>query len=313
MPLGYPITIAVMGCRVNGPGETDSADLGLWCGPSCVNLKRGGTPLGAFSYEEILPRLKEEGTRRPDRRARWVGLVASSSALSFDLGAGSSVLSGLAAPPFFVPAAGSSLSAGSAASPFLEATPGLATAFSALATLLRAVFSPAGVRLLESDLDELSPDELRTARHALASHVNLVAAGGDAAVGQRDLDLGIGGQFGLDLRLVGHHAQAAVVKRLYLPSHVEDAGRLKLAAGALSGQVALVVLLAVRLASAFASGGAAEHPGIGAKVRRPAARLPLPPGIAGGWGKASDSGNNPFSRPGPGVKIASRLILSLAV
>jgi len=56
----YPITIAVMGCRVNGPGETDDADLGLWCGPSFVNLKRGGTPLGTFSYEEILPRLKEE-------------------------------------------------------------------------------------------------------------------------------------------------------------------------------------------------------------------------------------------------------------
>jgi len=56
----YPVTIAVMGCRVNGPGETDQADLGLWCGPSSVNLKRGSTPLGAFSYDEVLPRLKEE-------------------------------------------------------------------------------------------------------------------------------------------------------------------------------------------------------------------------------------------------------------
>jgi (E)-4-hydroxy-3-methylbut-2-enyl-diphosphate synthase len=55
-----PVTVAVMGCRVNGPGETDDADLGLWCGPSFVNLKRGGTLLGAFSYEEILPRMKEE-------------------------------------------------------------------------------------------------------------------------------------------------------------------------------------------------------------------------------------------------------------
>ncbi len=55
-----PITIAVMGCRVNGPGETDSADLGLWCGPNRVNLKRGHHLLGAFSYEEILPRLREE-------------------------------------------------------------------------------------------------------------------------------------------------------------------------------------------------------------------------------------------------------------
>ena len=55
-----PITIAVMGCRVNGPGETDSADLGLWCGPSVVNLKRGGAALGAYPYSEILPRLLEQ-------------------------------------------------------------------------------------------------------------------------------------------------------------------------------------------------------------------------------------------------------------
>ncbi|HYW78286.1 MAG TPA: (E)-4-hydroxy-3-methylbut-2-enyl-diphosphate synthase [Thermoguttaceae bacterium] len=56
----YPLTIAVMGCRVNGPGETDDADLGLWCGPSFVNLKRNGARIGAFSYDEILPRMKEE-------------------------------------------------------------------------------------------------------------------------------------------------------------------------------------------------------------------------------------------------------------
>jgi len=54
------ITIAVMGCRVNGPGETDHADLGLWCGPTVVNLKRGGTRIGAFPYDEILPRLRQE-------------------------------------------------------------------------------------------------------------------------------------------------------------------------------------------------------------------------------------------------------------
>lgn len=56
----YDITIAVMGCRVNGPGETDDADLGLWCGPNFVNLKKGPAELGAFGYEEILPRLKQE-------------------------------------------------------------------------------------------------------------------------------------------------------------------------------------------------------------------------------------------------------------
>jgi (E)-4-hydroxy-3-methylbut-2-enyl-diphosphate synthase len=56
----YDITIAVMGCRVNGPGETDDADLGLWCGPTKVNLKRGTEPLGAFGYDEILDKLRVE-------------------------------------------------------------------------------------------------------------------------------------------------------------------------------------------------------------------------------------------------------------
>ena len=42
----HAITIAVMGCRVNGPGETDHADLGLWCGPDSVHLKRAGESLG---------------------------------------------------------------------------------------------------------------------------------------------------------------------------------------------------------------------------------------------------------------------------
>ena len=56
----HAITIAVMGCRVNGPGETDDADLGLWCGPNFVNLKRGSTELGAYPYDQILSRLRTE-------------------------------------------------------------------------------------------------------------------------------------------------------------------------------------------------------------------------------------------------------------
>jgi (E)-4-hydroxy-3-methylbut-2-enyl-diphosphate synthase len=55
-----PITIAVMGCRVNGPGETDDADLGLWCGPNYVNLKRKGQLLGRFPYDEVLGQLKRQ-------------------------------------------------------------------------------------------------------------------------------------------------------------------------------------------------------------------------------------------------------------
>jgi (E)-4-hydroxy-3-methylbut-2-enyl-diphosphate synthase len=56
----HALTIAVMGCRVNGPGETDDADLGLWCGPNFVNLKKGSLELGAYPYDQILGRLRQE-------------------------------------------------------------------------------------------------------------------------------------------------------------------------------------------------------------------------------------------------------------
>jgi (E)-4-hydroxy-3-methylbut-2-enyl-diphosphate synthase len=56
----HALTIAVMGCRVNGPGETDDADLGLWCAPTFVNLKKRSETVGAFSYDEVLGRLKIE-------------------------------------------------------------------------------------------------------------------------------------------------------------------------------------------------------------------------------------------------------------
>ena len=56
----HDLTIAVMGCRVNGPGETDDADLGLWCAKNFVNLKRGTEKVGAFGYDEVIPKLLEE-------------------------------------------------------------------------------------------------------------------------------------------------------------------------------------------------------------------------------------------------------------
>lgn len=55
----HKVTIAVMGCRVNGPGETDDADLGLWCGPTHVNLKRGPETVGSYPYDTILGELKK--------------------------------------------------------------------------------------------------------------------------------------------------------------------------------------------------------------------------------------------------------------
>jgi (E)-4-hydroxy-3-methylbut-2-enyl-diphosphate synthase len=73
----YAITIAVMGCRVNGPGETDDADLGLWCAPTFVNLKKGEAELGRFSYDEILPRLKTELDALIEEKSELVTLEAS--------------------------------------------------------------------------------------------------------------------------------------------------------------------------------------------------------------------------------------------
>ncbi len=55
----YPFTIAVMGCRVNGPGETDDADIGLWCGGDKVNLKNGETPVGSFAYDFVVEKAVE--------------------------------------------------------------------------------------------------------------------------------------------------------------------------------------------------------------------------------------------------------------
>jgi (E)-4-hydroxy-3-methylbut-2-enyl-diphosphate synthase len=53
---------------VNGPGETDDADLGLWCGPSTVNLKRKDEKLGTYGYAEVLGKLREALDRLIDQR-----------------------------------------------------------------------------------------------------------------------------------------------------------------------------------------------------------------------------------------------------
>ncbi len=77
----HRITIAVMGCRVNGPGETDDADLGLWCGPTTVNLKKKDVKVGNFSYTDVLARLREELDRLiADRGARGGGVRADGNA-----------------------------------------------------------------------------------------------------------------------------------------------------------------------------------------------------------------------------------------
>ncbi|HEU4520468.1 MAG TPA: (E)-4-hydroxy-3-methylbut-2-enyl-diphosphate synthase [Thermoanaerobaculia bacterium] len=71
----HDITIAVMGCRVNGPGETDDADLGMWCAPTYVNLKRGPESLGHYTYQEILGRLRAELDRLIEEKRAAVGVT----------------------------------------------------------------------------------------------------------------------------------------------------------------------------------------------------------------------------------------------
>ncbi|MDD6297854.1 MAG: flavodoxin-dependent (E)-4-hydroxy-3-methylbut-2-enyl-diphosphate synthase, partial [Firmicutes bacterium] len=52
-----PITVAVMGCVVNGPGEAREADIGIAGGDGCGLLFEHGEPVCKLSYEELLPEL----------------------------------------------------------------------------------------------------------------------------------------------------------------------------------------------------------------------------------------------------------------
>ena len=55
--LNRDITVAVMGCVVNGPGEAREADYGIAGGKNRGLLFRKGEVLGTYPYEELLPRL----------------------------------------------------------------------------------------------------------------------------------------------------------------------------------------------------------------------------------------------------------------
>ena len=57
---GKKITVAVMGCVVNGPGEAREADFGIAGGDGCAVLFRGGENLGKFPEEDAVRVLLEE-------------------------------------------------------------------------------------------------------------------------------------------------------------------------------------------------------------------------------------------------------------
>ena len=52
-----PITVAVMGCVVNGPGEAREADIGIAGGDGCGMLFEKGVQVQKLPYDELLPAL----------------------------------------------------------------------------------------------------------------------------------------------------------------------------------------------------------------------------------------------------------------
>ena len=52
-----PITVAVMGCVVNGPGEAREADVGVAGGEDCGLIFVKGKPVEKLPYDELLPAL----------------------------------------------------------------------------------------------------------------------------------------------------------------------------------------------------------------------------------------------------------------
>jgi (E)-4-hydroxy-3-methylbut-2-enyl-diphosphate synthase len=54
------LTVAVMGCVVNGPGEAREADIGICGGKDCAALFVKGEVIGKFAQDEIIPALLRE-------------------------------------------------------------------------------------------------------------------------------------------------------------------------------------------------------------------------------------------------------------
>jgi len=61
--LGKPITVAVMGCVVNGPGESRDADVGLAAGKGKGAIFRKGEVVRTVREDEFFTALLEEGRK----------------------------------------------------------------------------------------------------------------------------------------------------------------------------------------------------------------------------------------------------------
>ncbi|HOH18363.1 MAG TPA: flavodoxin-dependent (E)-4-hydroxy-3-methylbut-2-enyl-diphosphate synthase, partial [Bacilli bacterium] len=54
------ITVAIMGCAVNGPGEAMEADIGIAGGANSALLIKKGKILGRIDQSQIISTLKQE-------------------------------------------------------------------------------------------------------------------------------------------------------------------------------------------------------------------------------------------------------------
>jgi (E)-4-hydroxy-3-methylbut-2-enyl-diphosphate synthase len=59
-----PISVAVMGCVVNGPGEARDADIGIACGKGSGLIFVGGEPLRKVAEENLVDELFAEIANR---------------------------------------------------------------------------------------------------------------------------------------------------------------------------------------------------------------------------------------------------------
>ncbi len=57
--MNKPITVAVMGCIVNGPGEAKEADVGIAGGKDCGVLFAKGKKLKTLPYDQLADALME--------------------------------------------------------------------------------------------------------------------------------------------------------------------------------------------------------------------------------------------------------------
>ncbi len=64
--LKHPITVAVMGCEVNGPGEARHADIGVACGKNAAVLFRHGKIVRKIKADEIADELVHEALHLQD-------------------------------------------------------------------------------------------------------------------------------------------------------------------------------------------------------------------------------------------------------